>query len=145
MTLVLWLWVAVVVAFVVLEIVTEQLVSLWFIIGSLAAFAAALFKLHPLWQVLVFFIVSGISLLALRPLVKNKINTKNVPTNADRLVGMVAIVNETINNQESTGRVSVDSSDWAAKSQDGEIILAGEKAVVQAITGVKLIVKKIGG
>lgn len=141
----LWLWLAVIVVFVVLEVATEQLVSVWFIIGSVAAFVAALFNLSALWQIVIFFVVSAASLLALRPFLKSRIIPKNTPTNSDRLIGMVAVVKETVNNQEGVGRVTVDGSDWAARSYDGEIIEPGEKAVVQSIDGVKLIIQKIGG
>ena len=53
------LWLALLIAFLVVEASTVTLISLWFAGGALAALVAAL--LHaPLWlQVVVFFVVSA--------------------------------------------------------------------------------------
>ena len=63
-----------------------------------------------------------------------------MPTNADALIGQVAIVTQAIDNIESTGLAKVSGQIWSAQSESGCAIDVGEKVVVKAISGVKLIV-----
>lgn len=136
------LWAILVVAFVVLEGVTVQLVSVWFAAGALAAFIASACKVSFLWQAIIFIAVSLVCLAATRPLVKRF--TKSKPQqamNADRCIGAEAIVTEEINNLMSTGAVKVGGTVWTARAADGGIISAGETVVIEKIEGVKVFVR----
>lgn len=138
-----WIWLGAIVFFVILESVTFQLVAVWFIAGSVAAFICALLKVDPLVQVGIFVAVSALFLVLLRPLVKKRAEVTSVPTNVDRLLGRIAIVQQPINNQFGTGRVVIEGEDWAARSLDGLPLEADISVIVHAIDGVKLIVSKI--
>ncbi len=135
-----WIWVAALVFFILVEALTSQLVSLWFIAGAAVAFAASLVDASLPVQLILFVFVSIAALFLLRPLVKQKVTSKMVPTNADMAVGRTVVVTQSIENDRAQGRVKLDSQDWAARSYDGEVILPGKKARVLAIDGVKLIV-----
>ena len=135
-----WLVLAVVMA--VLEAATVQLVSIWFCIGGVAACVTSLFTDSIVIQAAVFIVVSGVALLATRPLVKKMKNRGLEPTNADRYVGKTAIVIQAVDNEKAEGMVKVDNQKWTARSSTGEPIPEGEKVVVEAIEGVKLIVCK---
>lgn len=136
----IWIWLGIVICFVVAEAVTIQLVSLWFILGSVVSFCAALFG-APVWlQIVLFLAVSILALLIVRPIVKKRIEPKPTPTNADMVIGKTAVVKQAINNDKAEGRVVVEGQDWAARSYDGSIIEKGKTTVIQAIKGVKLIV-----
>ena len=93
-----------------------------------------------LWQLLVFVVISVISLFATLPLV-NKIKKKEhiVPTNLDRVIGKEAEVIKEIR-PNHFGEVEIFGSTWTAVSRDE--IKVGEKVIVEKIDGVKLIVKK---
>lgn len=135
-----WIWSAAFLLFVVAEAFTAQLVSIWFIVGSITAFFAALFG-APVWaQLLIFAAVSVLSLFLLRPLVKKKATPRSVPTNADMAVGRVAVVTQEIRNDYAEGRVVLDGQSWSARSYDGRVFLEGERVRVLSIDGVKLIV-----
>ena len=138
----IWIWLGIIVVFVILEAVTYQLVSMWFIVGSLAAFVASLFGAPSWLQWAIFAGVSLVSLFLVRPLVKKKISPKITPTNADSAIGKVAVTTLTIDNKTGAGRVLVDGQDWAAHSRDDSIIKKGEHVVVHAIEGVRLIVSR---
>ena len=45
----IYVWLGILVATVILEIATTQMVSIWFAIGALAAFIAALLGVEQLW------------------------------------------------------------------------------------------------
>ena len=140
-----YIWIAVFIVATVVEFATVQLVSVWFAVGALASFILSVCRVDQLWiQILVFTLVSLISLIATRPLIK-KLNkkTKREPTNADMYIGLEGIVTEKIDDVESTGLVKVKGSVWSAKSPSGKNIPAGAKVKVLSIEGVKLIVEEI--
>jgi membrane protein implicated in regulation of membrane protease activity len=136
----LLIWLCLTVFFIAVEALTSQLVSVWFIIGSMAAFAAAFAGLDVLWQAAVFFAVSVACLLLLRPIARKKAEVDNVPTNADRLIGGVGVVTATIDNTAGLGRVLIDGGEWMARSLTGERLAEKARVTVRAIEGVKLIV-----
>lgn len=134
-------WFVLLIIFSVAEAATVSLVSIWFALGALGAFIAKLLSASFPAQVTVFIIVSLISLLATRPLV-NKLHTKNIQsTNADRCLGMDAVVIEEIDNLNSKGQVKVNGNVWTARSENNQIIPKGSIVRAVRIDGVKLIVK----
>lgn len=139
-----WIWVALLAVFVVIEAATAQLLTIWFAIGSFAALVSSFFTDSIVAQIIVFIIVSAISLAVTRPVVKKITKAKKQPTNADMYIGKQAVVTEDINNLEATGLVKVGGSVWTARSEsEGCTIPAGEHVTVVKIEGVKLIVRPI--
>lgn len=137
----IYLWIAALFVFVIIEGLTVSLVSIWFAVGSIAAVIAAAAG-APLWlQIVLFLAVSVIVLSFVRPLAKNYINVLKKPTNADRVIGMVCPVIETIDNTRGTGAVTVDGKIWTARSENGEPIPQGTLVTPVSIQGVKLIVE----
>lgn len=137
---IIWLVIAVVMG--VTEACTVQLVSVWFAIGSAAACITSLFTDQIYIQVIVFVAVTAIALAVTRPLVKKLKKKRPEATNADRYIGKHAVVVEAIDNDHAKGLVKVDNEKWTARSADGQPIEIGDRVVVTAIEGVKLIVNK---
>lgn len=138
---IIWLVIAVVMG--VTEACTVQLVSVWFAIGSAAACITSLFTDQIYIQVIVFVVVTAIALAVTRPLVKKLKRKRPEATNADRYIGRSAVVVEAIDNDHAKGLVKVDNEKWTARSADGQLIEPGDRVVVTAIEGVKLIVTKV--
>ena len=134
-------WLIAMVFFLVVEAVTVGLVCIWFAAGSLVALLCAMFD-APVWlQIVVFLIVSAVTLYYTRPLVKKYVNNKVEPTNADIVIGKECRVTETIDNIAGTGAVYVDGKTWTARSaEDSETIPEGTLVTARQIDGVKLIV-----
>lgn len=128
------------VIFAIVEGMTTQLVSIWFALGSLAAFIAATFNTSLPVQLIIFVCVTAVALLATRPLARRIQNKKKVPTNADRIIGQIGYVIEAIDNFKEIGRVRVDNQDWSARTVDGVKLEAGTTIAVKRIEGVKLMV-----
>lgn len=141
MNIMVIIWAALVVLFLIVEATTVQLVSIWCAAGALVSLVAA-FLHAKLWlQLVLFFAVSGLMILLLYPLVKKKMVPKPTATNADRVIGQLAVVTETVDNLNATGAVKVGGVEWTARSRDGRVIPEGETATVVKIDGVKLVVK----
>lgn len=138
----MWLWLCAAVLFGVVEAVTAGLVSVWFAVGSIGAFFAALGGLNVTVQLVIFAAVSAAALAVTRPLVARFGRERHIPTNLDRVIGRSAGVTEDIDNDASTGAVYVDGKTWTARSAGGEVIPAGTKVEIQRMEGVKLFVKK---
>ena len=139
-----YFWLILVVVFGIIELCTSQLVSVWFVVGALAAAICANTFLQDqiVWQVAVFIGVSALALLLTRPLVKKLRKFDKARTNADRYIGKVGVVTVDIDPIKATGMVEVDGSKWTARSTSGEIIEANTPVVVDSIEGVKLMVTR---
>lgn len=94
-------------------------------------------------QMWVFIIISVLSLIFTKPLVKNKLNFKKTETNADRVIGKTAIVTDEINSEKFAGEVKVNGQMWSAISYENEIIEKDSKVKILDIEGVKLVVEKL--
>lgn len=139
-----WIWVALLALFIIVEASTAQLLTIWFAIGSFAALITTFITDNIVIQVVVFVVVSAIALAITRPLVKKMTKTKKEPTNADMYIGKEAIVTEDINNLEAKGLVKVGGAVWTARTEvDNYTIPAGSHVTVIKIEGVKLIVRPI--
>ena len=135
-------WAAAIVVFVVVELATVGLASIWFALGSLCALIAALLG-APVWlQIVWFVIISVAALVSTRPLVRKYINGKTQATNADRVIGRTAVVKERIDDLAATGAVLADGKMWSARTVDGSAVEAGALVTVRAIQGVRLIVER---
>ena len=137
-----FIWLALLILFGVGEALTVGLTSIWFAAGSLAALIAALLN-GPIWlQVVLFIVVTVLSLLTIRPLATRYLNDKVEPTNADRIIGSEAYVIEPIDNLHATGAVRVAGVVWSARSAHETPIAAGTLVRILRIEGVKVYVEE---
>ena len=136
-------WLIAMIVLLVIEAAVPGLISIWFALGSLAALISAMFH-APVWLQLVwFFLVSILTLVLTRPLVKKYVNGKTMPTNADMGIGKDAVVTEKIDNLHARGAVLLDGKVWTARmATENESADAGDTVRVLRIEGVKLIVEK---
>lgn len=135
-------WVCVFVLALVIEAISVQLVSVWFALGALAAFVLSFFAPdNYTLQIIVFLGVSIVTLLVTRPLIRKKLKPKIQRTNADKIVGMTAIVVDEIVNEEGRGTVKVEGVVWNARNETNTVCAPGEMVTVAGIDGNKLIVR----
>lgn len=133
-------WIILFLVLLFIELATVNLVSIWFAIGALAALITSFFTDSILIQLLVFVVVSIVSLFVTLPMVKKfKSKEKIVPTNLDRVIGKEAEVTKEIK-PNHYGEVQVFGTTWTATSKN--ILKVGEKVKVLKMDGVKLIVER---
>lgn len=136
----LWiLWLIIIFVLIVAEVSTVNLVSVWFIASGIVSLILSFFIDSFYIQFAVFVILGIILLITTRPILQKMLKVKDEKTNLDRVIGMTAIVTETITKNE-VGEVKVDGKRWSAISK--KKIEKGEEAIVEEIDGVKLIVRK---
>lgn len=136
------IWIAVGLAAVVLELLTPSaLVSIWLAIGALAGWICALFHLSIAIQIIACLLVSILFIVLVRPLAVKYLRGNITATNADRLIGDIAVVTRSIG-ESDWGEVKIHGTLWSAVSIDHETIEVNEKVRVAAIEGAKLLVRK---
>ena len=127
------------IAIVIEWITPTALVSIWF--GFAAWIAALVAWMHGnlLLQIIVFFIVSIVFIIGLRPFVKKYIHKQIVATNADRVIGATGYMTRAITPMQR-GEVYVLSTYWSAV---GNPVEKGKKVKILAIEGAKVVVEEI--
>ncbi len=135
-----YLWIALIAVFSIVESFTMQLVGIWFAGGALAAAIAELFGATNAIQIIIFFAVSVILLITTRPLAKRFIKTDDRKTNLDSLIGKEVKISEEVDNILETGKTSINGVSWTVRSASGSKIEKDAVCVVEKIEGVKLIV-----
>lgn len=141
-----WLiWLAIAVALLVVELMTTELVSIWFSISALiTGIVVGIFpQLHWAWQLMIFALLAIVLLFATRPFVKQFLRSrKSQETNLGLIIHHQGVVEEEIDNALSQGTVKINGLVWTARSESGEKIPCGEFVVVARIDGNKLYVNR---
>jgi membrane protein implicated in regulation of membrane protease activity len=135
-----WFWLAFFVIALVVEVITADMISIWFALAAIPSFIIALVDGHIVWQIVSFILIAGVLLFLTRPVVKKYLKTNEIKTNVDAMVGMTGTVIKEITSDE-IGRIVIRQIDWAAVSKEN--IHVGEHVRVLDVDGNKLIVEKI--
>ena len=133
-------WLVLFVILALFELVTVNLVSIWFSLGALITTFVSLVTDNLMIHLAVFTISSILLLLLTKPFVKKMKKREGVPTNLDMVIGKTGVVTETIE-KDGIGEVKVLGKKWSAYS-DKEV-KENSKVKVLSINGVKLKVEEI--
>lgn len=137
-----WIWAVVFVITLVLEIVSIELVSLWFSVGALVSFILALCGVSTTVQIIVFAAVSIVLTASLRWIFIKLLKNTKTQTNLDTVIGSVHTLLKPISEEEA-GEIKVNGVIWGAVTKDGEIIDKDQKVSIVAVSGNKFIVRKV--
>ena len=133
-----YIWLLISVFLGVIEALTTNLVSIWFVISGLFAMIVSIFTDNLCIQIGVFVIV-GIIMFPISKKIYKKIKLEKVSTNLDRIIGMKGLVTMDIT-KDNIGEVKVDGKLWSAYSDTN--ISKGENIRVLSINSVKIKVEK---
>ncbi|MBR4017176.1 MAG: NfeD family protein [Oscillospiraceae bacterium] len=137
------IWFALLILFVIAEAATVTMVSAWFAIGALTALVASLLGAELWLQVLLFFVASGVSLAALRPIAKKHFNPKLTATNVDALTGKTCVVVTEVDNMAGSGQIRIGDVEWTARSSGNATIPVGTQVKIDRVEGVKVYVTPV--
>ena len=136
------LWGVLIIVSLIVELATDELTIIWGTIGGIFSFLSALLHADVWLQLLIFVVFTTLTIIISRPIIKKYAKKEIIRTNADRLIGMVAVVSEPFKNNE-VGKVTVNGQTWRATSTSSEAFFEGEKVQVEGLSGTKVIVSKI--
>lgn len=125
---------------IVLEILTVNLISIWFAIGCFLSGICSLFIDDLIVEMIIFLFVSAISLVLTKPIIKKLKKNDSEKLNLDRIIGKNGFVTEEIDKFKN-GEVKIDGKCWTAVSDSK--IEKGVMVKILKIEGVKLKVEKI--
>ena len=135
-------WLLLAAIFIVLEIISLGLTTIWFAGGAFVAAIAAVAGAKLAVQIILFLVVSIVLLFVTRPIALAHLNPNTEKTNSEALIGQKAVVLEEINNFKETGKAKINGMEWTARSSsDNEVIPAESVVTIVDIRGVKLIVE----
>ena len=139
----LYIWLAVTATALIVEFVTAELVSIWFVGGGLVAMLLAGLGLGWYFHVPTFIVVSLALMLCLRRIAMQRLSKAEVKTNAETVIGKDFVLLKSIGFNQA-GEIKVNGIVWTAVAEDENTeIPAGTKVVVERIEGNKYIVKEI--
>jgi membrane protein implicated in regulation of membrane protease activity len=144
-----WIWLSLAIALVVVEMSTTQLVSIWLALAAgITAIITALVasfggNLPLVWQIVIYVASSAILLASTRKFVKKFLKkSKNQETNLELNLDKIAVVTEKIDNVAGEGAIKINGLIWTARSIDDSIIEVGELVIFKEIKGNKAFVVK---
>lgn len=136
-----YVWLIVVVLLTIVEAMTVNLTTIWFVISGLVAIGLSFITDIFLIQFGVFVCLGIFLLIITKPFAKKWLDNRDTKTNFDRIIGMTGIVVKDISDI-SNGEVKVDGKIWTACSDD--TLKVNDKVEILEIMGSKIKVRKDG-
>ena len=138
-----WIWLGIFVIAVIAEVATQDLVSIWFALGSLVALCVSFGV--PFWvEIIVFFVISTITLIFTRPFIKKLMARQVRKTNTDDFIGKRVKVIKEIDKFDG-GEVKINGIVYTAILLDDVTETIKEDSIVEIVTlkGNKVVVREI--
>ena len=140
------IWMALVIIFLVVELVTVGLTTIWLAGGALVAFILAAVGADFWIQLVALFVVSFVLIFFTRPIAVKYFNPRRTRTNSEELIGEIIKVTRRIDNRSAEGTALAKGLEWSARAVSDDMILEKDTLVkVIRIEGVKLIVEPVAG
>ncbi|MFN3951237.1 MAG: NfeD family protein [Thermaurantimonas sp.] len=127
-----------------LEIVTPAFFAAALAVGCLIASLVSYLGARVEISWIVFSVVSLISIVYIRPLAKKMYKGKPLKTNAEAMIGKIAIAESDMNSTYSKGYVLLDGVSWKAVLDESSMpVYKGEQVKVVGMDSIVLRVKKL--
>lgn len=133
-------WMIAGIVLLIAEMFHGGLFLMWIGAGALITALCSLVVGAEWAQWTIFAVSSVILLLASRKLARSIHGRVTVPSNVDSLIGLQAIVLETIDPVANTGRIRIRSEEWRARSP--VTIEQGAHVVVEKVEGATMLVRE---
>jgi membrane protein implicated in regulation of membrane protease activity len=132
------IWLALILVFVIIEVVTVDFTGLMLAVGGVAGLIVSLFH-APIWlQVVIAAVVALLLILAVRPSLKRALNRggDKAKTLVDALIGQTATVVNDFNGKPNLAKLA-NGETWTVKLDDAKSksLEEGDHVVVTAIDG----------
>ena len=134
----IWVWLALAIIFVVIEIYAPGFIFACFVIGAIGAGITALLTDAYIVQIIVFAVVSVILIPLTRPLAAKITKPSPVLSNVDGLVGKVGYVKNEVT--DTAGQIIIEDQVWQARSKTP--ITVNKKVRIVGVEGARLNVEE---
>ena len=133
-------WIIIAVVVIAIDIVTSNFLFVWFAVGAIAAMIANFVGISFSVQIIIFLVISLITVSLGYPWAKKKFknSVKRTPLMEETYIGRILKAEDDIIER---AKVKVDGIYWTVRNT-GEEIKAGDSFKIIGIEGIKLIIKK---
>ena len=138
-----WGWIAIIVIAIIIGILTDQLISIWFVPGAIVATILDYCDVPLIWQILSVLVLAFVGIIFAKTVLVKVMPSQITKTNIEAIIGERCVVTEKIDNYAGCGQVKIKGQIWSARGVgDDDIFEIGDTLHVVAIEGVKVICKK---
>ncbi|MEY8333052.1 NfeD family protein [Lachnospiraceae bacterium 47-T17] len=138
------MWMLFVISFLVVELLTIGLTTIWLAGGAAVAFILATAGANFWCQLAGFFIVSFVLIYFTRPWALKHFNPCRTKTNSEGLIGEIVKITGRVDNRAAKGTALAKGQEWSARAVSDDLIIEEDTLVkVVKIEGVKLIVEPV--
>ncbi len=135
-----YIWLILSIGFVALEIITPSFIVLWLSVGAFYAMLITFITNQLIIQLVVFVIVSVISMFFTKKLFNDTKNKTEYKNSTEMLIGKEVIVVKRINTDIEFGEIKIGNDIWTAYSDKD--IDVGELVKIIKIDGAKVFVDR---
>ncbi len=139
----LYVWLAITVIAIIVEVITTDMLSIWFAGGSLLALISVPLKAPLILQICIFIVVSLVLLLVFRKMVLKKLNEGKSNLNADSAIGKEFLLLTAVGFNKP-GTIRVNDVVWGAVCEEQSVIIPeNTKVKVVGIKGNKYLIEEV--
>lgn len=136
-----WIWLIIIIGSIAFDMITTDLVSIWFAAGGIVALVLSLFGVTLPFQILAFFVVSIALIATVGRWTRLLLKKGFTPTNVDAYIGQrVVILKQADSLVQGEGRFQ--GLVWTVICNPDESVEPGDVANIVEVKGNKLVVKK---
>lgn len=138
-----WIWIIIIIASLVAELSTAQMVSIWFTFGAVVALILDLANVSYVYQIITFLVIAILLIFSLRSIAIKYFNKNKSKTNLELIIGKRTKLLTDVS-FDKPGTVKVNDVIWVAKSET-ETLNAGDLVEIVQIVGNSLFIKSVKG
>ncbi|MGP1595276.1 MAG: NfeD family protein [Treponema sp.] len=135
-----WFWFILAVVFVIIELITFGLTTIWAAISAICLIFISLMPVPFTVQAILFALLTLVLILFTRPFVQKKLQSGQEKTNTAALIGKHIMLQKEITPYEK-GEAKINGLVWSVRSIHDVPIACGTECIIEKIEGVTLVVK----
>lgn len=133
-----YIWFGIVALLSLIEIITVDLVAVWFIISGIIVILISAYIESFLMQFLIFILAGIIPLVFLRPYIKKYLMRIKIKNNMKFLIGKIGVVTKEVNEVE--GEMKIDNNLWPVVAS--KRIKVGSKVKIDSIENLTIFISE---
>ena len=134
-----WLWIIIFATTITIELITIDLICIWFSFGAILSFILEALGVSIGYQIAVFLISSCVLIFTAGKYTRKLLKSKNA-TNVDALIGQeIIILKDT--SKHIAGEGKINGIVWSTLCLNEEEIKEGSFAIIEKISGNKIYIK----
>ncbi|MPM60643.1 hypothetical protein SDC9_107495 [bioreactor metagenome] len=136
-----WIWLIIILISLIVEVLTQQLVSVWFAAAALVSFIVSIRNGAVALQWILFVVLSFVFMVVIRKYAQKQLTPNFEATNVDRYLGREATVLK-VPEKTGKGEVKIDGVEWnAVWEMSDSMVEPGDQVEIVGVEGSKLIVR----